>query len=211
MTAALRKPYLSPQEYLSLEREAEAKSEYFQGNIYALAGATPRHTAIVANLLYLLVGQFKGKPCMAHGSDLRVQVSPTGLYTYPDIVVICGNAEFEDRHEDTLLNPNVIFEVLSKSTESYDRGDKFGQYRRLPSLSDYLLVSQTHPVIEHFMRQADDSWILREYRGLDSMVEIRSTSCSLPLVEVYDKLDWPEDEDGSGQFSVLKERGEMYG
>ncbi len=211
MSAALRKPYLSPQEYLSLEREAETKSEYHAGQVHALAGASGRHNRIVVNLIISLGNALKQTPCPLFANDMRVLVSATGVYTYADVLFVCDRTEFEDRHEDTLLNPNVIFEVLSKSTESYDRSDKFGQCRRLPSLSDYLLVSQMHPVIEHFMRQADDSWLLREYRGLDSMVEIKSISCSLPLVAVYDKLHWPEGEDGSGRLSVLKERGELYG
>jgi Uma2 family endonuclease len=157
------KPYLTPEEYLALERQVETKSEYWGGEVYALAGASTNHTIIGANTLAELVMQLKGRPCTAHTNDLRIKVTRAGLYTYSDVVVVCGKAEFEDRSEDTLLNPTVLIEVLSPSTEAYDRGTKFEFYRTLESLYDYLLISQSKPIIEHFTRQPDDRWLLSTY------------------------------------------------
>ncbi len=136
------KPFLTPQDYLALERQAETKSEYYAGEVFAMAGASRKHNTIVTNLAYLLVGQLKGRSCEVYNSDMRVKVSATGLYTYPDLVVVCGKPRFDDDQEDTLLNPTVIIEVLSKSTEAYDRSEKFAQYRALELMADYLLIAQ---------------------------------------------------------------------
>ncbi len=136
------KPFLSPQEYLAMERQAETKSEYYAGEVFAMAGASRKHNLIVPNLAYLLVGQLKSRSCEVYNSDMRVKVSATGLYTYPDLAVVCGKPRFDDDQEDTLLNPTVIVEVLSKSTEAYDRGEKFAMYRALESMTDYLLIAQ---------------------------------------------------------------------
>jgi Uma2 family endonuclease len=134
---------ITPQEYLALERKAEIKSEYFDGEMFAMSGATREHTKIVVNLITELNNQFADRPCEVYALDLRTKVSPTGLYTYPDIAAICGEPEFEDAHMDTLTNPQLIIEVLSDSTESYDRGRKFAHYRTIDSLLEYVLVSQT--------------------------------------------------------------------
>src|SRR5258707_11211141 len=139
MSAAPQKRY-TPQEYLALERAAPFKSEYYRGEIFAMAGATRQHCRIGANLVARVDEQLRSTPCEAFGSDLRVRVLPTGLYTYPDVTVACGELEFEDRAGDTLLNPKAIFEVLSESTEAYDRGKKFDHYRHIPSLTEYVLV-----------------------------------------------------------------------
>ncbi|MDI6791756.1 MAG: Uma2 family endonuclease [bacterium] len=184
-----RKIYLTPEEYLAIERKAEYKSEYFTGEIFAMAGAGERHVTIVANTMFLLVSQLKGRPCKAYSNDLRVKVSPTGLYTYPDVVVVCGEALFEDEHKDTLLNPTVLIEVLSESTEAYDRGAKFEHYRTLESLSDYLLISQDKTKIEHFVRQPNDQWLFSDSPDIDGVMEISSIKCKLPLAEVYDKVE----------------------
>lgn len=183
------KIYLTPEEYLAIERKAEYKSEYFDGEIFAMAGASERHVIIVANTMFLLVGQLRGRSCKAYSSDLRVKVRPTGLYTYPDIVVVCGKAVFEDEHKDTLLNPTVLIEVLSESTEAYDRGQKFAHYRTLGSFSDYLLISQDKPRIEYFRRQPDNQWLFSDNFGLHKVVEVSSIKCKLPLAEVYDKIE----------------------
>ncbi len=201
---------LTEKECLRLERQAETKSEYWNGQVYALAGASERHTIIVANTLTLFVMQFKGRACTAHASDLRVKVMPSGLYTYPDIVIICGRAQFEDRHRDTLLNPSAIIEVLSPSTEAYDRGTKFEHYRALDSLSDYLLVSQESPTVEHFERQPDDRWLLSTYKGTAAVAQIASIGCSLPLIDIFDKVEWPDEETASGTLRVVKEPGAEY-
>ena len=184
-----RQPHVTPAEYLALERTAEYTSEYCAGEIFAMAGASERHVSIVANLMYMLVGQLKGRPCKAYANDLRLKVSPTGLYTYPDVLVVCGPPRFADEHKDTLLNPVVLIAVLSESTEAYDRGKKFDQYRALPSVSDYLLVSQDQHQMEHFVRQPDNRWLFAAYTTLDDVVEIASIACALPLRDVYDKVE----------------------
>ena len=188
-----RQPHLTPEEYLALERTAEYKSEYVAGEICAMAGASERHVSIVANLMYILVGQLKGRPCKTYANDLRLKVSPTGLYTYPDVLVVCGPPRFADEQQDTLLNPVVLIEVLSESTEAYDRGKKFDHYRALTSVSDYLLVSQDQHKIEHFVRQADNRWLFSAYTVLDDVVEITSIACALPLHDVYDKVELAEE------------------
>jgi Uma2 family endonuclease len=180
-------PLLTPEAYLAAERQAAHRSEYFNGQVYAMAGASREHVAIVANLTYLLVGQFKGRPCSTLGSDMRLKVSETGLYTYPDLMALCGEPRFDDDHRDTLTNPMVIVEVLSDSTERYDRGDKFAHYRRLASLRDYLLVSQRRPRVEHYTRRGEE-WVLRELDGLDGVVRLPDIGCELPLTEIYDKV-----------------------
>ena len=147
-----RVPNLTPAEYLAKERAATYRSEYFGGEMFAMAGGSPRHSLIKVNV----VGEFRARsrhsPCTAYDSDLRILVARTGLYTYPDASVICGPLEFEDPRRDTVLNPTLLVEVLSESTEAYDRGKKFSHYRQIPSLREYLLVSQEEPKIERFLR-----------------------------------------------------------
>jgi len=201
---------LTSEEYLRLERQAETRSEYWDGKVYALAGASEVHNLIVANLVMILGSQVKRRPCKVYPNDMRIKVRETGLYTYPDVIVICGKAIFEDRRRDTLLNPTVIIEVLSPSTEAYDRGTKFEHYRTLDSLSDYLLVAQGSPTVEHFERRPDDRWLLSTYKGLDAVVPIASAGCSLPLMEVYDKLEWPDEESAAGILRVVKEPDAGY-
>src|ERR1043166_9688652 len=133
---------ISPGEYLDLERRADIRSEYIDGRMYAMSGASRPHSLIVGNFFRELSSQFRSRRCEAHANDIRLKVSPTGMYTYPDIVAVCGEARFEDKHVDTLLNPTVIVEVLSESTERYDRGEKFAHYRRLESLRAFVLVAQ---------------------------------------------------------------------
>ena len=202
--------HLTPEEYLRLEREAETRSEYWDGQIYALAGASDEHNLIVANLVMVLGLQFKGRPCKVYANDMRVKVRATGLHTYPDVIVVCGKALFEDRHRDTLLNPTVIIEVLSSSTEAYDRGTKFEHYRDLESLSDYLLVAQESPTIEHFERLPEDKWLLSTHKGLAAVVPMASAACNLPLREVYDKAEWPDEETAAGILRVVKEHDPGY-
>jgi Uma2 family endonuclease len=189
---ALPRRCLTPEEYLEMERQAETKSEYLHGEVYAMAGASPRHTLIAANAIALLVLGLKGRACSVYGSDLRILVPPTGLYTYPDVTVICGKAQFEDRQKDTLVNPTLIFEILSRSTEGYDRGEKFANYRTLESLSDYVLISLHRPFVEHYARQPDESWLLRSCEGVEAILPIPSIGCELPLADIYDKVEWPE-------------------
>jgi Uma2 family endonuclease len=192
MQAAPR-PYLTPEEYLALERETETKSEYLNGEVFAMAGASLAHIQAEANVITALNSRLKGRPCQALGSNARVKVSQTGLYTYPDVLVICGRPQLDDKQKDTLLNPAVIFEILSPSTESYDRGLKFAHYRTLESLTDYLLVWQTEARIEHFVRQPTGQWLLSEYQGLTAIASLPSIECELPLADVYDRIEFPKE------------------
>lgn len=201
---------LTVEEYLARERQAESKSEYFNGQIFAMAGASEAHNLIVANVLASLVSMLKGRSCKAYASDMRVRVSATGLYTYPDISVVCGQARFEDDVQDTLLNPTVIIEVLSPSTESYDRGVKFEHYRTLESLSDYLLIAQDRAMVEHYTRQPDNRWLLSTYKGLEATVAIPSIACELALADIYDKVEWPDTEAAQGALRLVKEQSVSY-
>ncbi len=188
--SALPKPYYQPAEYLALERAAVYKSEYFAGEIYAMAGAGKAHNIITLNIASELRSRFRGGPCHVYASEMRVRVQASSLYTYPDVVALCGEEQFEDGHQDTLTNPTVIFEVLSPSTEGYDRGKKFTLYRRLESLTDYLLVAQDEARVEHYTRQGHD-WLLREVHGLDATIQLPSLAAALPLAAVYEDVAFP--------------------
>jgi Uma2 family endonuclease len=179
---------MSPEEYLSRERAAEYKSEYFAGEVFAMVGASEEHNLIVTNLIVELGSQLKKRPCKVYPSDMRVKVSPAGLYTYPDVVVVSGEARFEDKHSDTLLNLTLLVEVLSESTEGYDRGRKFEHYRKVESLLEYLLVSQSSYKIEQYVRQPENRWLFSEISDLQGVLQLPSVQCSLPLAEVYDKV-----------------------
>ncbi len=181
-------PQLTPAEYLALERSAEIKGEYFDGEIFAMAGASRAHNLIVGNLIRELGNQLRKGPCEVYPSDMRVKVDLTGLYTYPDVVVVCDEPRFEDEHGDTLLNPTLLIEVLSESTEKYDRGKKSSHYRRLPSLKEYLLVSQEEPHLEHYARQDDDHWLLTEATGEEARIELPALQATIALAEVYARV-----------------------
>jgi Uma2 family endonuclease len=189
MAQAQTKTGYTPEAYLALERVAVEKHEYLDGEIFAMAGASEAHNLIVANLLIELGRQLKGRPCKVYPSDMRVAVRPRRLYVYPDVIVTCGKTELEDQHLDTLLNPTVIFEVLSSSTERYDRGGKFESYRGIASLAEYVLVSQEKVHVEHYARQPDGKWMLSEASLIDATVELPAIGCRLTLSEVYDKTE----------------------
>lgn len=188
------KTHYTPEEYLALERAAEYKSEYFNGEIFAMSGASRRHVLIVTNLVVQLATQLKKRDCSVYSTDLRVKVNPTGLYTYPDVIVVCGESQFSDAHMDTLINPNVIVEVLSESTQGYDRGGKFEQYRTLESFKEYVLVAQDKPHVEHFVRQPDNRWLLSETNRMEDSIELNSIGCTLALTEIYDKVNLPDNQ-----------------
>lgn len=181
---------ITPAEYLARERAADTRSEYHAGHVYALAGAGRNHVRITVNLVLAVQGRLRGGPCEAFTGDLRVRVSETGLYTYPDLSVVCGGPRFEDAQADVLLNPTLVVEVLSPTTQGYDRGTKFGHYRRLPTLREYVLVVQDAPHVERFTRDAD-AWVLSEARGLDAVLELPSIGCALPLAELYERVEFP--------------------
>ena len=180
----------TPAEYLTLERTADYRSAYFQGEIFAMAGGSPRHSLIQTNLTAELRQALKGSHCTAYNSDLRILVNPTGLYTYPDASIVCGPLELADGQKDVVLNPTVLFEVLSDSTEAYDRGQKFGHYRQIESLREYVLVSQSEVLVERFQRNPDNTWTLKESRGIDAQLSLNSVGISIPVMEIYDKVDF---------------------
>ncbi len=177
----------TPTEYLTFERASETRHELIAGDIYAMTGASRQHNLISANLTAALINRLHGQPCEVYVSDMRVKTSATG-YSYPDVVVACGTPSFEDTHGDTLLNPVVIIEVLSPSTELYDRSAKFQQYRTLSSLQVYILVSQESPRIEMYTRQSGDLWVLSEVKDLTDILELWVISCALPLSEIYARV-----------------------
>jgi Uma2 family endonuclease len=184
----------TPEEYLEIERRAERKSEYFQGGMFAMSGASRPHVLIVANLVRELGNWLDTWPCEVYSNDMRLRVAPNGLYTYPDVMVAYGEPQFADDQSDTLLNPVLIVEVLSESTAAYDRGRKFEQYRTLPSLREYVLVAQDAPRIEQFTPQPDGHWLHAETSGRDASIYLASIDCVLPLTRIYNKVNWPPAE-----------------
>ncbi|MEN3334383.1 MAG: hypothetical protein V7641_3748 [Blastocatellia bacterium] len=190
------------EEYLAIERQTEERYEYLDGQIFAMSGESDAHGEVSANLSFIIGSQLRGTPCRMRIKDTKVRSGPTphpgstkGLFSYPDLVVICGERQYHDEHQDVLLNPTVILEVLSESTENFERGEKFHRYRMWnPTLSDYLLVSQTRPDIEHYIRQADGAWLLHNYSGLEQRLFIDSINCELRLSEVYERIVFPPEE-----------------
>jgi len=190
---AIPKRKLTPEEYLEIERKAEYKSEYFNGEIYAMSGAKRNHNKAATNVSGLIWQHLKGKDCESYSNDMRVFVPKTGLYTYPDVVVVCGEPKFQDNVFDTLLNPTLLIEVLSETTESYDRGKKFQHYRSIESLQEYVLVSQDEARIEKYVKRGDGFWLLSEAVGLDSEIEFASIECRISLAEFFDKIDFSDE------------------
>jgi Uma2 family endonuclease len=189
-TAAKR--LLTPQEYLAIERRAEIKSEYYRGEMFAMSGASWEHTLAKDNLAGEVRSQLKDGPGRVLTSDMRVLIPSTGLYTYPDIVIVCDKPQFEDKMFDTLLNPRALVEVLLDSTESYDRGAKFRHYREIPTLQEYVLVAQDQPLVERYVRQANGSWVLTTFTGLSSTFEFASVPVRIPMAEIYRGVEFPE-------------------
>jgi Uma2 family endonuclease len=196
--SSLAKTYYTPEQYLALEREAEYKSEYINGQIYAMSGGSREHSLIIFSLARELGAQLRDRPCEAYVTEMRVKVSPTGMYTYPDVTIVCKEPAFEEGNVGTLLNPTVIIEVLSPTTEAYDRGDKFAHYRKLDSLTDYVLVSQNQVRVEHFVRYSEGSskWVLTEISGLGGVLRLDSIGCEVALMDIYDKVALAEGGDG---------------
>jgi Uma2 family endonuclease len=189
MSSPAIQPRYTPEQYLALERKAGYKSEYINGHILAMAGASRLHNLIAGNFYREVSQQLRGRPCDAYINDMRVKVSRTGLYTYPDVVAVYGDIRFEEADHDTLLNPTIIVEVLSASTEAYDRGEKFAHYRRLESLQEYLLVVQDKVRIEHYVRQGA-KWVLSELSDLNDTVPLAAIDCAIALRDVYDKVQF---------------------
>lgn len=187
--SAVPKQLLTPEEYLARERRAEFRSEYFHGEMFAMAGASQEHCLIKDNLAGETRNQLKGTKCRVVTSDLRVKIQATGLYTYPDVVIYCDEPRFEDGEFDTLLNPRTLIEVLSDSTEKYDRGRKFAHYRQIPSLQEYILVAQDEVLMERHVRQSDGSWHITYFSDLTGTFEFASIPARVPLAEIYRNVD----------------------
>jgi Uma2 family endonuclease len=187
-TAALTR--YTPEEYLALERNAEFKSEFIDGRIVAMTGASIPHNAIVSSLHGALYSRLREGPCQLFVSDLRVQVADGQRYTYPDVVAVCEPPKTVDEVRDTLTNPALIVEVLSPSTEAYDRGEKFEHYRTIETLQEHVLVAQDRVSVERFARQGK-FWVLATFTSLDEEVELTSVGCTIPLREIYEKVDLP--------------------
>ena len=183
---------LTSAEYLAIERIAPYRSEYFRGEMFAMAGGSPTHSRIKTNILGELRNRLKGNPCAPYDSDLRIKC-PTGLYTYPDVSVICSELELDDEQKDTVLNPTLLIEVLSKNTEAYDRGKKFDHYRTIPSLREYVLVSQEEPMIQRFLRNDDNTWTMNAVTDLNQSIRLQSLGIEIPLAEVYERVEFTAD------------------
>ena len=179
---------LSPEEYLEIERKSDHKSEYYQGEMFAMSGGSRRHDRIVVPLTFLLEQHLSGKRCEAFSANMRVLATPSGLYTYPDLSVACEEPQFVDSQVDTLINPTLLVEVLSPSTEDYDRGKKAKLYRAIPSLQELLLVAQDSYEVELYRRQTDGSWSLIEAKGLESSITLASIGYTLELGELYRRV-----------------------
>ena len=193
MTAQPRRT-VSPEEYVEFERNSDEKHEYYAGIIYAMAGGSARHNRIAGSTYAALYTHLRRRNCTVYPSDMRVKAIQTGLYTYPDISVVCGNEQFEDKKQDTLLNPSIIIEILSPSTEKYDRGKKFQHYRSIFSLREYILIAQDEYHIEQFTRQSDHTWVFSEAVGLSEMIHLAAIQCTLLLEEVYEQVDLSQSE-----------------
>ena len=182
--------YISPEEYLERERKAETRSEYVRGEIFAMAGASVRHGRIVSNLVSTLGAALRDGHCEVFSTDLRLSIAAGAMYTYPDVMVICGDPAVVDKHRDMITNPVVIIEVLSDSTKNYDRGQKFQYYRMLPSLKEYLTVAQDELHVERFTRQQNGQWLLTEFNEISEKVDLESIGAALGAADIYRRVDF---------------------
>lgn len=206
MGLPLTQPLGSIDEYLTEERAAEERHEYLDGQVYAMAGESGAHADICTNLVRILSTQMLGGPCRVRSKDTKIYSGPApeghrtkGMFSYPDLVILCGEPRYHDAHRDIVLNPSAIIEVLSPSTEAFDRGEKFLRYQRWnPTLTDYLLVWQSAPIMEHYIRRADGSWSYYVFEGLDQRLTIPSLECSVNLAEVYDRVAFPVEKTEEG-------------
>ncbi len=183
--SAIPKALLTEEEYLRIERAAAKRSEFYHGEMFAMAGASLSHVEICGNLLYELKGRLRGGQCRVFSHDLKVRIKATELYAYPDLVLACGGLQFQDDHNDVLVNPQIIIEVLSKSTEAYDRGPKFNHYQQIPTLKEYILVSQHTPRVERFERNTNGKWELTTYSGNEATFEFGSIDGKVALADIY--------------------------
>lgn len=182
-------------DYLAFERQSEIKHEFMAGEAYAMSGASEAHNLITTSVIAVLYNQLRGRSCKVYPSDMKVRTPATGSYAYPDITVICGEARFADDQHDVLFNPTMIIEVMSPSTERYDRGQKFQHYREIESLQEYILIAQDSPRIERFARQENLFWQFNDAHGMDASLELSSIGCTLTLVEIYEQVTFVAAED----------------
>jgi Uma2 family endonuclease len=190
---ALPKRFFTQEEYLELEGKAEYKSQYVSGEIFAMAGTLPVHNRVLLNIIAGLNSRFRGRACDVYFQDIRLRVAAGDLYTYPDAMALCGKPQFESvgSNPPSLLNPQVIFEVLSPSTEAFDRGDKFARYRKLDSLTDYVLVAADRMRVEHHRLQDNGVWAFEEYTQPSHVLGLASLDCQMPLAEIYERVTLP--------------------
>ena len=191
MSAVPKPRKLTVAEYLALEEKAERRSEFSDGEMFQMAGASREHNAITRNLTAELDNRLKDGSCQVFAADQRVKVDRTGLYTYPDLLIVCGEPEYAAEDRNTLTNPRVVIEVLSPSTERYDRTTKFRHYKQLPSVQEYVLVSQDEPLVERFTRAADGSWPQVEFVGLDATLALATVPAAVPLADVFRGVEFP--------------------
>jgi len=188
------KKYITPEEYLAMEEKAEYKSEYFQGEIFALAGGTASHSQIAVNLIVTLAPKLQAKKCRLFSSDMKVWITEKELFTYPDITIICDKPEFYPGRKDAITNPLLIIEVLSDSTKSYDRVEKFEYYRSIPTFQEYILVDQYKVHIEHFYYESKGRWIFTEYKSIDDILNFTKINFKISLKEIYNQIEFEEDK-----------------
>ncbi len=191
MALAQRHPIFSVEDYLDFERVQSERHEFLDGNVYAMAGESPRHSTICFNLYSIIGSQLRGKRCRGYSPNMKVSTNEKGLFSYPDLAIVCGEPKYHDKKSDVLINPTVIFEVLSPSTEHYDRGEKFLRYvNGIESLTDYILISQNNPAIEHFQKQSNGEWEKTEIEGIESILRVASIECEISLSELYDLVEF---------------------
>ena len=183
----------SPADYLALERASEFRHEFFDGELFRMSGGTIEHSQIAGNVIRALGNSLADSPCRVLTSDMRIKL-PTGLYTYPDVSVVCDQPQYEDDHTDVLLNPLVVVEVLSPTTEAYDRGKKFRHYQTCPSLREYVLIAQDRSAVDHYLRQPTGQWLLTTFESLDATMPLPSLGVGLRLSEIYSKVEFPPNE-----------------
>lgn len=201
--SAVPTPRYTLQEYVAREEVAEYKSEFYRGEVFAMSGGTVRHNIISGNIFTGLKNRLRGSGCRPFTSDQRIRIPNDDFDTYPDASVVCGEIQLDEIDRNAIVNPRLLVEVLSPSTEKYNRGKKFDLYRDAESLREYILISQDEPHVERFVKQSDGSWNLMVYKGLDSALELPSLSCSIPLSEIYEDVNF----DSEGDLPAIQSRG----
>jgi Uma2 family endonuclease len=190
------KKFITPEEYLALEERADHKSEYYNGEMFAMSGASFNHNVITGNVHAAFHQLLSKRPCRTFVNDMRLLTSPKGLYTYPDVMVVCGKIEFAPKRDDTVMNPFVIVEVWSDSTQAYDRGKKFALYRQIPSLKEYVMIDQTQPYVEHYRREGH-FWVFEALETIDAILTLPALECEIPLAVMYEKIEWQSEQENT--------------